>query len=126
MALDLIIPPAQAQQQADPAGDMLFFLIFTVVLVAIFYFLLIRPQRKRMKEHEQMVQNLEQGDEVVTSGGVLGRITRLGEQFVRVEVAEGVEWHIKRDLISTTMPKGTLEEARGGGQRAGSSTESTD
>ena len=124
MALDLIIPPAQAQQQADPAGDMLFFLIFTVVLVAIFYFLLIRPQRQRMKQHQQMVEGLAEGDEVVTSGGELGRITRLGEDFVRVEVAKGVEWNVKRDMIGHVLPKGTLDEARSGKSHA--PTESTE
>ncbi len=113
MPMDFFIAPAYAQQGGG-GGDMLFFFIFTALLVAVFYFLLIRPQRQRMKQHQQMVENLSEGDEVVTSGGELGRITRLGEQFVRVEVAKGVEWNVKRDMIGNVMPKGTLEEARAG------------
>jgi len=116
MATDFLIPPAHAQQ-ASPAGggDMLFSLLFTALLVAVFYFLLIRPQRQRMKAHQEMVQGLSEGDEVVTNGGVLGRITRLDEQFVHLEVADSVEWQIKRDMVGGVMPKGTY---RGGGADA--------
>ncbi len=124
MLMDLLISPAHAQQQGGQSGDMLFFFIFTALLVAVFYFLLLRPQRQRMKQHQQMVDNLGEGDEVVVSGGELGRITRLGEQFVRVEMAPGVEWHVQRDMISNVMPKGTLDEARGG--QTASQPESTD
>lgn len=123
MLMDFFISPAHAQQ-AGGGGDMLFFLIFTVLLVAVFYFLLIRPQRQRMKQHQQMVEGLAEGDEVVTSGGELGRLTRLGEDFVRVEVAKGVEWNVKRDMIGHVLPKGTLDEARSGKSHA--PTESTE
>ncbi|MBK1735906.1 preprotein translocase subunit YajC [Halorhodospira abdelmalekii] len=114
MLLDFVIAPAYAQQDSPGTGDLVFFLVFTVLLVAIFYFLLIRPQRKRMKQHQEMVENLQVGDEVMTGGGELGRIKQLGEQFVRVEVSEGVEWTIKRDMIGEVLSEGTLAEARSG------------
>ncbi|MFP4648305.1 MAG: preprotein translocase subunit YajC [Halorhodospira sp.] len=113
MMLDWLIAPAHAQQQGGQGGDMLFFLTFTALLVAVFYFLLIRPQRQRMKQHQEMVQGLNEGDEVVTNGGELGRITHVGEQFVRLEVAPGVAWNVQRDMIGNVMPRGTLDEARG-------------
>lgn len=110
MLVDFFIAPAYAQQ--EPAtGDLVFFLAFTALLVAIFYFLLIRPQRKRMKEHQEMVEGLQVGDEVVTAGGELGRIARVKEQFVSLEVAKGVEWEIKRDMVGEVLPGGTLEKA---------------
>jgi preprotein translocase subunit YajC len=99
---------AQAQPgQADPLLSMLPLLLVFVV----FYFLLIRPQSKRQKEHKEMVANLAVGDEVVTAGGALGRVTALGEQFIEVEIAESVRVKVQRHTISALMPKGTLKSA---------------
>jgi preprotein translocase subunit YajC len=80
-----------------------------ILLFAVFWFLLIRPQQKRQKEHKAMVEALKKGDEVVTNGGVLGRITKVGESFVSVEVADGMEIRVQRAAIAALMPKGTIK-----------------
>ena len=84
-------------------------LIFIVVSFAVFYFLLIRPQQKRAKEHRQMVEALSKGDEVVTNGGLLGKVTELGESFVTVEIAQGTSVHVQRMSVAAVMPKGTMK-----------------
>ena len=95
---------AQGGGQAEPS--LLSFLPLIVIFV-IFYFLLIRPQSKRAKEHKQMVENLAKGDEVVTNGGLYGRITKVGENFVNLEVAEGIEVKVQKQMVGNLMPKGT-------------------
>jgi preprotein translocase subunit YajC len=75
----------------------------------VFYFLLIRPQQKKQKEHRQMIEALSVGAEVVTGGGVLGKVTDLGEQFLTVEVADGVKIKVQRHSISAVLPKDTLK-----------------
>ncbi|MBC8518886.1 MAG: preprotein translocase subunit YajC [Gammaproteobacteria bacterium] len=80
-----------------------------VILFVIFYFLLIRPQQKKAKEHRNMVNELSKGDEAVTTGGILGKIRRVGENFVDLEVADGVTLTIQKPQISQLMPKGTLK-----------------
>ncbi|GMR20894.1 MAG: preprotein translocase subunit YajC [Gammaproteobacteria bacterium] len=101
---------AQGAQQSGPGASGQ--LIFLVVLFAVFYFLLIRPQSKRAKEHKAMVAALGKGDEVVTNGGVLGRVTKVGEQFVTVEVADGVEIKVQRKAVQSVLPKGTIKSAK--------------
>ena len=98
---------AQAEGQGDP------FLTFLplVLIFVVFYFLLIRPQNKRQKEHREMVANLEVGNEVVTAGGVLGKVLEISDQFLKVEVSEGVVLKIQRHTISAVMPKGTIKSA---------------
>lgn len=99
-------------EAAGPAGqqpDPLMSFLPLVVLFVIFYFLLIRPQSKRAKEHKAMVSTLAKGDEVVTNGGVLGKVTALGENFVTVKVADNVEVHVQRSAIQSLMPKGTMK-----------------
>ena len=80
-----------------------------VVLFGLFYMLLIRPQQKRQKEHKQMTEKLAKGDEVVTQGGLLGRITKVGDSFVTLEISEGTEIRLQRVAIATLMPKGTIK-----------------
>ncbi|MGD2031897.1 MAG: preprotein translocase subunit YajC [Gammaproteobacteria bacterium] len=109
--MDFFINSAWAQaapaQQPDPFTSF----IPLILIFVVFYFLLIRPQSKRAKEHRKMVAELKAGDEVVTSGGVLGRITEAGEQFLKVEVADGVELKVQRTTVSMVMPKGTFKGA---------------
>ncbi|MCC8988955.1 MAG: preprotein translocase subunit YajC [Candidatus Contendobacter sp.] len=108
--LNFLIRDAAAQAAGAPSGDMgLMNLLFPIILIGAFYFLLIRPQTKRAKEHKQMVESLKKGDEIVTGGGVLGRITEIGENFVQVEVAEGVQIKVQKQAVSSLMPKGTLK-----------------
>ena len=79
-------------------------------LVVILYFLMIRPQVKRQKEHKKLVEALAKGDEVATMGGIVGRITDLGENFAQVEVAEGVEVKMRRQAVESVLPKGSIKE----------------
>ena len=84
-------------------------LIFIVVIFVVFYFLLIRPQQKRAKEHRALVEGLSKGDEVVTNGGLLGKVTEVGESFLTVELAEGTSVHVQRMSVAQVMPKGTIK-----------------
>lgn len=104
--MSFLIQDAWAQS-APPQGDGLMSLIMMVVLFVVFYFLLIRPQTKRAKEHREMVAALAKGDEIVTNGGLLGRITQVGENFVVVEIAQDMEVRVQRHAIASVMPKGT-------------------
>ena len=86
-------------------------IIMMVVLFAVFYFFLIRPQQKRMKDQQTMISRLASGDEVVTSGGMLGRITEVGDSFITLEIADGVRVKVQKNQVSQLMPKGTLKSA---------------
>lgn len=107
--MDLIIPAAWAQQAAAPAGSAWLQLLPLVLIFVVFYFLLIRPQTKRAKEHREMVGKLQSGDEVVTTGGLLGRITAVGDNFVTLEVANGVAIKVQKFQVAQLMPKGTIK-----------------
>ncbi len=96
---------------ASPAqGDALTSFLPLIVIFVIFYFLLIRPQSKKAKEHKQMVGALAKGDEVVTNGGILGKIVKVGDNFIELEVADGMNVKVQRQAVATLMPKGTIKE----------------
>jgi len=107
--MSFFISDAMAQaapaQQADPIMSFL----PLIILFVIFYFLLIRPQQKKAKDHTALVSALKKGDEVVTSGGILGKITEAGENYVSVNIAENTDVKIQRQAVSTILPKGTLK-----------------
>jgi preprotein translocase subunit YajC len=107
--MDWLIPSAYAQAAGGAQPSALTSLLPLVLIFVVFYFLLIRPQTKRAKEHKAMVAALGAGDEVVTSGGMLGRITEVGDQFLTVEVAEGVRVKVQRHTVTSVLPKGTLK-----------------
>jgi len=109
--MDWLIPSAYAQAAGGPQPSAFTSLLPLVLIFVVFYFLLIRPQTKRAKEQKAMVAALAAGDEVVTSGGILGRITEAGEQFLTVEVAEGVRVKVQRHTVTSVLPKGTLKSA---------------
>jgi preprotein translocase subunit YajC len=108
--IDLVITSAHAQ--SAPAslfgGDLMAFLPMVAIFV-VFYFLLIRPQQKKAKEAKAMLEALQKGDEVVTAGGILGRISKIGDQYVTVEVADKTEVTVQRGAISQLLPKGTIK-----------------
>jgi preprotein translocase subunit YajC len=112
--LDFLIPVAHAQAAgapaASPMGGLQTFL-FPIILIVIMYFLMIRPQMKRQKEHRAMLNKLAKGDEVITSGGIAGSVAAIGESFVTVEVASGVQLRVQRAAIANVLPKGTLKSA---------------
>jgi len=108
---DFLITPAYAQgapAPAGPAGDLMTFLPMIAIFV-VFYFLLIRPQQKRAKEARAMLAALQKGDEVVVAGGIVGRITKLGEQYATIEIANGVEVTVQRGSVAQLLPKGTIK-----------------
>jgi preprotein translocase subunit YajC len=101
----------EAYAQAGPAqgGMDLVGLLPIILMFVLLYFLLIRPQTKRAKEHRTMLEGLQKGDEVVTAGGALGRITKIGDQYVSVEIANNVEIQVQKPSIQSVLPKGTLK-----------------
>ncbi len=107
--MSFFISDAWAQQGGEPSAMMTFLPL--IILFVLFYFLLIRPQMKRAKEHRQMVEALSVGDEVVTTGGVAGRITTLGDHFIDVEIADKVTVKVQKQAVSSLLPKGTLKSA---------------
>jgi len=82
-----------------------------LLIFVVFYFLLIRPQTKRAKEHKAMVSAIATGDEVVTSGGILGKVTDVADQFLTVEIADGVRVKVQRHTVASVLPKGSLKSA---------------
>ena len=109
--IDLLIPAAHAQAAGAAPSPGMSTLILPIVLVGVMYFLMIRPQMKRAKEHRKLVAELAVGDEVVTNGGLLGRITKVGESFVTLELADNVQIRLQRHAVSSVMPKGTIKSA---------------
>ena len=114
--LDFVIAPAHAQAagQAAPGGLFgggLTGLLFPILLIGVMYFLMIRPQMKRAKEHKAMLEKLSKGDEVLTNGGVAGVVTDLGDNFITVEVADNVRIRVQKGAIANVLPKGTLKSA---------------
>ena len=104
----MIISPAYAQ--AAGGGDPGFIGFLPIILMfVLLYFLMIRPQMKRAKEQKAMIEALQKGDEVVTSGGIVGRITKLTDQYVTVEVAPNTEVVVQRSAVQVPLPKGTLK-----------------
>lgn len=108
--MDWLIQSAWAQAEGGGA-DPFMSLLPLVLIFAVFYFLLIRPQNKRQKEHREMVANIEAGDEIVTAGGVLGKVTEVKDQFLHVQVADGIVLKVQRHTVGSVMPKGTVKSA---------------
>ena len=96
---------------AASQGDPITALLFPIGLLVLFYFFLIRPQSKRAKEHKSMVEALGKGDEVLTQGGILGKITNVSENFVTLEIADNVNINVQKSSVGSLMPKGTIKDA---------------
>ena len=108
--MDLFINSAWAAD-APPPGGGFGPLIMLGLFFIVFYFLLIRPQQKRAKEHAAMVAAISTGDEVVTAGGLLGKVTEVGDDFISVEIANGTVVRVQRNTIGRSVPKGTIKNA---------------
>ena len=111
--IDLMIASAYAQSAPASApapfgSDLMAFLPMIAIFV-VFYFLLIRPQQKKAKEARAMLDALQKGDEIVTAGGVLGKISKLGDQYLTVEIASGTEIMVQRGAVAQLLPKGTIK-----------------
>ena len=104
----MLISPAYAQGSA-PGGSGLEGIILMIGMFVLLYFLMIRPQMKRAKEHRAMTEALQKGDEVVAAGGVMGRITKVGDAYISLEIAPNVEINVQRAAVQMLLPKGTLK-----------------
>lgn len=109
--MDFLISSAWAQAAGTPQASPWSPLIMMLVFVAVFFFFVIRPQMKRAKEHRTMVSAIAKGDEVVTNGGMLGRIDEVGDAFFGIEVADKVVIRVQKNAIAAVLPKGTLKSA---------------
>jgi preprotein translocase subunit YajC len=109
--LDLLISPAAAQAAPAAQGNPMFSPLIMLVFIGVMFFFMIRPQMKRAKEHRELIAKLAKGDEVITSGGIAGRVEELGENFITVDVADGVRVKLQRTAIVAVLPKGTLKSA---------------
>jgi preprotein translocase subunit YajC len=109
--MDWLISSAWAQAAGGAQPNAFMQLLPLVLIFVVFYFLLIRPQAKRAKEHKAMVAALGVGDEFPTAGGILGKVTETGDQFLTLEVAEGVRVKIQRHTVTSVLPKGTIKNA---------------
>ncbi|MBF2735882.1 MAG: preprotein translocase subunit YajC [Betaproteobacteria bacterium AqS2] len=100
---------AHAQDAAAGGGGALLQMLPLLLIIALFYFMLIRPQQRKAKQHRQMLGALEKGNEVVTAGGVLGRVVAIHDNFVTLDVGNGVQTTFQKQSIQTLLPKGTIE-----------------
>ena len=106
--MDFFISTAYAQEAA-PGPGIAFNLLFIGGMFVLFYLILWRPQAKRAKEHRELVTALTKGDEVLTSGGILGRVTKVTDDYVTIEVAAGVELNMQKSAVAAALPKGTIK-----------------
>nr|WP_295081741.1 preprotein translocase subunit YajC [uncultured Roseateles sp.] len=100
---------AQAAPAAGGAESSLLSMLPLVLMFVVLYFVMIRPQMKRQKEHKAMIEAIVKGDEVVTSGGLLGKVSKVGESFLSLEVSSGVELQVQRSAVVQVLPKGTIK-----------------
>ncbi|MBY0579869.1 MAG: preprotein translocase subunit YajC [Burkholderiales bacterium] len=107
----MFITSAYAQGAGSPPGSDLMSFAPLIVIFVVFYFMLIRPQMKRTKEMKAMLDALQKNDEVVTTGGELGRVVKVGESYVTLEIAAGVEVLVQKAAVQTVLPKGTIKAA---------------
>jgi preprotein translocase subunit YajC len=109
--MDFFISPAMAAEAASPGlTEQLGQLAFPIVLLILFYVMLIRPQQKRAKEHRSMQEALAKGDEVVTDGGLMGKIMDINDNAITVSISDNVEVKVRRESINSVLPKGTLKK----------------
>lgn len=110
--MDFFINSAQAQALGGAGGQsILSALMLPVLLLVVFYFLLIRPQNKRAKEQKEMLSKVAAGDEIATTGGILGKVVEVGEQFLVLEIASGVNVKLQKFQVAQVLPKGTVRNA---------------
>ena len=111
--MDFFINTAQAQAAGGTAGGqgILQALMLPLLVLAVFYFLIIRPQNKRAKEQREMIAKVAEGDEVTTTGGILGKVVEVGEQYLTLEISSGVNIKLQKVQVAQLLPKGTVKNA---------------
>ena len=105
----MLISPAYAQAAAGGTESTLLGLLPLVLMFVVLYFVMIRPQLKRQKEHRAMVDALAKGDEIVSAGGILGKVSKIGDTYIGVELADGLEVQMQRAAVVQVLPKGTVK-----------------
>jgi preprotein translocase subunit YajC len=100
---------AGAGTATSPQADGTFSLIMIAAIFVLFYFMLVRPQNKKAKEHRELISRLKKGDEIITSGGMLAKVVSLDEQYIKVSLTEGIEISLQRGAVIAVLPKGTLK-----------------
>jgi preprotein translocase subunit YajC len=105
----MFISPAYAQAAGGDTTSSLISLLPLVLMFVVLYFVMIRPQMKRQKEHKAMIDALAKGDEIVTAGGFLGKVSKLGDVHIGVELADGLEVQLQRSAVVQVLPKGTIK-----------------
>lgn len=108
----MFISNAYAQTAAAPQGGGIMDFLPLIALIAVFYFLVLRPQSKRAKEHKAMVEALQRGDEIITVGGQVGTVSKVFEEYVGMQVAENVEVTVQKAAIQNVLPKGTIKSIK--------------
>ena len=108
--MNLLFSTAHAQAAGQQQPSLTFNLILFGGMILLFWLLLIRPQSKRAKEHRELVASIDKGDEVMTSGGLLGKVTKVSGEYMMLQVADGVEIKLQKSSIAAPLPKGTLEQ----------------
>jgi len=109
--MSLLISDAHAQAAGGSSPGASLQILLLPLMLVVFYFLLIRPQQKRAKEHQALLAKIAAGDEVVTSGGILGKVTEVGDSFLTIEIADGVRIKVQKAQVSQLVPKGTYKGA---------------
>ncbi len=109
MSVSSLISPAWAQSAGGAQGGGIESILLILAMFAVLYFLMIRPQMKRAKEHKALIDGIQKGDEVVTAAGILGRITKVEDQYITVSIAENVEIQMQRQAVQVVLPKGTIK-----------------
>ncbi|MCO4837897.1 MAG: preprotein translocase subunit YajC [Oceanospirillaceae bacterium] len=107
--MSFFVESAMAEGAAAPAGDTSSLLIMMVIFAAVFYFMIWRPQAKRTKDHKNLMAGLSKGDEVVTNGGIIGKIAKVSDDFVTITLADGVDTHFQKAAVASVLPKGTIK-----------------
>ena len=102
---------AQTATAGPAGGGLIEMVLMMAVFFAIMYFMIIRPQQKRAKDHKTMLEALSKGDEIVTGGGVLGKVANIGDNFIQLEIADNVQIKVQKQAIASVLPKGTLKNA---------------
>lgn len=108
--MSFLISNAYAEAAPPPPGGGLEFLMMIGIFFVIMYFMIIRPQQKKVKEHNALLGGLKKGDEIVTNGGLLGKVTDLGENFITIAVADNAEVQVQKQAVAAVMPKGTMKK----------------
>ena len=106
--MDFFISTAMADSHGQAEGGLIS-LMLPIIILVIFFFLFIRPQQKRVKEHKKMVEEIKKGDEIVTNGGVAGTVTNVGDAFIKIRIADNVEVNVQKHAVGNLLPKGTIK-----------------